>query len=269
MPNMPGKSFDLPGEVVDWPAVGTGRGDYTCYTPPSMGIVARALRYPAYLLEAAMHPRRMCAIAPTSAVVLQEVCREIRGPLERFINIGAGTGDLEAMLLEQGKIVPNGRMIAVEPSGILSLLIRPMADFDPRVQVVRSMFHEARADIRQRLLAHGGLAQEIATSVPLSKFSPQDLQAFLQESYDLSEPDAGFTAFIVRDVSDEIRKVYPYVSVKEAPGHWLPPMKYRIHRALKKKPSLRVYDPALTESPHVPAPAMVPEEFGTDAPSPA
>lgn len=235
-----------------------------------MGLLARVLSYPAYLAEAALHPRRMCAIAPTSAAVLEEVCREIRGSLQRFVNIGAGTGDLEAMLIDQGKVAPGGQMIAVEPSWLLSTLIRPMANGDKRVHVIQAMFNEALNEIWRKFALAGGLAEEIATSVPLSKFAPEDLQGFLQHTYDITEPDGGLTAFIIRDMGDEIRKVYPHVSVRDVKGHKFPPMTYRVHRALKKRPVLRVYDSAMMErSIHDITPAMAPGEPDTDAPSPA
>ncbi len=189
----------------------------------------------AYVAEFLRDPRRISAITRTNDTVLTKVAALLPPEISRMVNVGAGTGDLEKILLRRDQVAQGGKIVSVEPSKWFAPLIPEVTGGDRRVKVINALLHQAMQEITDEF--GGERAQVITTSVPISIFTPEQQHEFITMMSELLERDGECLVYIFRDVSEALRKVFPRVDVQKTKGQWIPPWAYTLHRAWKTAPA--------------------------------
>lgn len=172
----------------------------------------------------------MGAFAPTCRRVRKAVTELIPLGTETLLELGPGSGRLFRDVIVEGRLASHGLYGAIEIDGEFVAHMRRYNCNTHGVVI------EGRAeDIRRHAAAifgRGEKIQRICASLPFSHMrrNGADMQ-LLQDIAGLLTDDGLFIAYIFCDITQRLRRVWPYVDCRFINGQLLPPRPYCVQWA--------------------------------------
>ncbi len=215
LPQRPAGARHAPGTLTGWET-----------------LVEQCLHVRTFAAELARMNIQSGAIATTCDQVIKRILRLMPDGIERYVDVGCGTGPFERGLIRSGKLAADGKVIAVEPNPSFARFTARTVR-DDRVQVYQA-YGQDLPEITERVFGPGKKAQVATVTTPMSKWT-EEKQVELFRAIDDSTEEGGL---VVLAIFNRIRGIFETVfhqkpTVTEIKGQRLPPWPYVVQSVRK------------------------------------
>jgi phospholipid N-methyltransferase len=195
-------------------------------------VVQQMLHLQTFVSEAVRLNIQSGAIATTCDRVSDDVIAAMPDGIERFADVGYGTGPLVRALLRSGKLASDGRVAAIEPNDAFARFGAKTVR-DDRVRIYQA-YGQDLPHLTDKIFGEGKKAQVLTVTTPMTCWDEKE-QVELFQAIDASVEDGGL---VILAIFNEIHGLFEQVfrkkpTVREVKGQRLPPWPYVVQSIRK------------------------------------